>query len=287
MTKIAIVGESGFLASRIINEAKNKKIKIKTFSKKNFNLFEKTSIKKLSTKIKIYDRIIFCAAIAPVKNLSELNDNLVMLNNFLCNIENLEEKYFLYISSDAVYKDTKQFITEKSDTDLNGSFHGMMHLFRENILKKIFLNTVNLCIVRPTLVYGPQDPHNGYGPNKFIRDFLNKKDIYLFGKGEEKRDHVFVDDLAKVVVRLTALKEKGIFNIASGQVLSFNKISKLIKNKLRSPNKIFFTQRKGKLHHLGLRKFDITKLNKFNKKFKMTKLKDYLSVLKNIKTYNN
>ena len=96
MTKIAIVGESGFLASRIINEAKNKKIKIKTFSKKNFNLFDKTSIKKLSTKIKIYDRIIFCAAIAPVKNLSQLNDNLVMLNNFLCNIENLEEKYFLY-----------------------------------------------------------------------------------------------------------------------------------------------------------------------------------------------
>jgi nucleoside-diphosphate-sugar epimerase len=287
MTKIAIVGESGFLASRIINEAKNKKIKIKTFSKKNFNLFDKKSIKKLSTKIKIYDRIIFCAAIAPVKNLSQLNDNLVMLNNFLCNIENLEEKYFLYISSDAVYKDTKQFLTEKSDTDLNGSFHGMMHLFRENILKKIFFNSGNLCIVRTTLVYGPQDPHNGYGPNKFIRDFLNKKDIYLFGKGEEKRDHVFVDDLAKVVVRLTASKEKGIFNIASGQVLSFNKISKLIKNKLRSPNKLFFTQRKGKLHHLGLRKFDITKLNKFNKKFKMTKLKDYLSVLKNIKTYNN
>ena len=37
---------------------------------------------------------------------------------------------------------------------------------RENILK---LLNIKLCIVRPTLVYGANDPHNGYGPNKFIR----------------------------------------------------------------------------------------------------------------------
>ena len=41
-----------------------------------------------------------------------------------------------------------------------------MHFMREEMLK---ITTNNLCIVRPTLVYGDNDPHNGYGPNKFVR----------------------------------------------------------------------------------------------------------------------
>jgi len=38
-----------------------------------------------------------------------------------------------------------------------------MHLTREMILKNKF-NKI-LCILRPTLIYGPGDSHNGYGPN--------------------------------------------------------------------------------------------------------------------------
>ena len=47
-----------------------------------------------------------------------------------------------------------------------------MHLMRENMLK---LLDVKLCIVRPTLIYGTNDPHNGYGPNQFIRLAQSKK----------------------------------------------------------------------------------------------------------------
>ena len=74
------------------------------------------------------------------------------------------------------------------------SLHGLMHLVREKILLNIAKN--NLCILRPTLIYGEKDPHNGYGPNQFVRRAMKNFSIELFGKGEEKRDHIWVNDLA-------------------------------------------------------------------------------------------
>ena len=56
-----------------------------------------------------------------------------------------------------------------------------------------------ITIVRPTLIYGSSDPHNGYGPNQFIRLAQAKKDLSLFGRGEEKRDHVNVNDVGNII----------------------------------------------------------------------------------------
>jgi nucleoside-diphosphate-sugar epimerase len=41
------------------------------------------------------------------------------------------------------------------------------------------------------------DPHNGYGPNRFRRLAAAGQEIVLFGGGEERRDHVLVDDVAR------------------------------------------------------------------------------------------
>ena len=56
-----------------------------------------------------------------------------------------------------------------------------------------------LAFLRPTLIYGANDPHNGYGPNRFRRQAAKGETITLFGEGEEKRDHVPVDDVAALV----------------------------------------------------------------------------------------
>ena len=50
-----------------------------------------------------------------------------------------------------------------------------MHLRREKILRSKFKN--RLCILRPTLIYGPHDSHDGYGPNRFVKLGVNKKNI--------------------------------------------------------------------------------------------------------------
>ena len=149
-----------------------------------------------------------------------------------------------------------------------------MHLIRENYLLNIFQE--KMCIVRPTLVFGPDDPHNGYGPNKFVREIKKKNSINLFGKGEERRDHIFIDDLSYFISRLVINKFYGHINLATGQVHSFYSIAKKIVSINGNNSKIKFIKRSGPMPHLGLRSFNISKLKKLFPKYKIN------SSLKNI-----
>ena len=94
-----------------------------------------------------------------------------------------------------------------------------MHLIRENMLNEL---DCLKSFIRPTLVYGKNDPHNGYGPNKFIRCAQNNEKIILFGKGEERRDHIHVDNVADIVFHTTVNQIGGTINAVSGNVISFN-----------------------------------------------------------------
>ena len=56
----------------------------------------------------------------------------------------------------------------------------MMHIIRESILGKKFGKKI--LIIRPTLIYGKHDNHNGYGPNQFLRLAQKNKNIHLLEK---------------------------------------------------------------------------------------------------------
>ena len=60
-----------------------------------------------------------------------------------------------------------------------------MHLIREIMLENVC--NKNLCIVRPTLVYGEGDPHNGYGPNRFIKLIKKKSRLNYLEEGRVTR----------------------------------------------------------------------------------------------------
>ena len=98
--------------------------------------------------------------------------NIKILSNVVQSLKNILFNQLIYISSDAVFKDDAKIIKETTEkTPL--SLHGNMHLIRENVLKNYF--NEKLCILRPTLIYGKKDPHNGYGPNKFLRKITSNQ----------------------------------------------------------------------------------------------------------------
>ena len=262
--RVIILGSGGFISSEIEKILELNNTKYLGLKRENIDLLKETSSLKLKKIIKKNDIILFIAAIAPAKNSHDLIKNLIILKNVCNNIDHKKIRKIIYISSDAVYSDTKKKISEKSET-IPTSLHGTMHLVRENYLRNIY--NKKLCIVRPTLIYGSNDPHNSYGPNSFIRKYLNNENISLFGKGEELRDHVWVKDAANIIVNIIYNNFFGIINIATGKTISFYKIAKTI-NQLKRGNskKIFFTKRNGPMPHNGLRKFDIKILkNKFKK----------------------
>lgn len=257
--QIIILGAGGFLSGAIEKEL-NKFFQVINLNKKKVDLKNIVSLMNLSKRLIGDDIIIFAASEAPVKNNSMFLENIKMSINFIKLFSNYKFKLFLYISSDAVYEDKK--ILNENSKALPNSLHGLMHLTRENLFKN-FLNCP-ITIVRPTLVYGPNDPHNSYGPNSFFRLTKKGKDIFLFGRGEEQRDHIFIDDLAKIIKILIKKNKKGIYNIASGKVLSFYNIAKKIVSLNNNITKIKYIERNGPMHHLGYRSFCIKKIKKLN-----------------------
>jgi nucleoside-diphosphate-sugar epimerase len=158
------------------------------------------------------------------------------------------------ISSDAVYADGPLPLTEATPTATT-SMHGAMHVAREIA----FASTIKapLAILRPSLLYGADDPHNGYGPNRFRRLANAGEDIVLFGEGEERRDHVLIEDVAEIVFRVLERRSTGALNVATGAVHSFRDIAEQVVG--AAPRKVAIkgSPRSGPMPHNGYRPFDI------------------------------
>ena len=151
--RIIILGAGSFVISEFVKNLKKHKMKFIPINKKKIDLVNRNSIKKLDKIIRKGDSVIFSSAIAPVKTIEMLNDNLKICTNVFSCLKKKKISYLLYISSDAVYSDSSHSLKEISETNPN-NLHGFMHLMRENILK---LLDTRFCIVRPTLVYGTED----------------------------------------------------------------------------------------------------------------------------------
>ena len=220
------------------------------------------------------DTIVFIAAEAPVKNEKMLINNLIMSSTLVSALKNKILRQFIYVSSDAVYADSKKKINEKS-SKAPDSFHGLMHLSREKTFQSYF--SKNLLILRPTLIYGKEDTHLGYGPNKFLFLALKKLPLSIFGNGEEKRDHVYIDYLIDIFFKCINRKASGALNLVSGQVSSFRYIAETIQKKLDIKSKIIKIKRSGPMPHNGYRAFDIKTLNTFFGKIKKISINDGLN----------
>ena len=270
--RIVVLGSNSFVAKNVIKnlQKEKKKITVIKISKKKIDLEKRKNVLKLKSFFKEDDTIFFVAARAPAKNHKDYLYNLRICKNIILALEKIKISHLIYLSSDAVYSDIDKKIHENSPTKPK-NYHGLMHLKRENLIKKKFGNV--LTIVRPTLIYGIKDPHNGYGPNKFMRLAKKNKKIEIFGKGEELRDHVYIDDVSNIIKKIIFYKNFGIYNIASGKVVSFLNIANQCIKMSKSKSKILRLDRKiNKLPHNGYRPFDIKKLKKLINKNKITQL---------------
>jgi len=267
------MGAKGFVGSASSKILKNNEINVLELSRSDVDLLSDGADKKLAAHLKTSDTLIVTSANAPVKNLPMLLDNLRMLQN-VCNALKIQPvKHLVYISSDAVYSDSSEPLHEKSCAEPQ-SLHGAMHITREVMLK--FEVECPSVFIRPTLVYGIKDPHNGYGPNRFVRLAKENKDIVLFGEGEEKRDHVFIEDLAEIVRLCVVNRTVGIINAVSGAVTSFRECAQLVVDISKSSSRILSSPRLGPMPHNGYRAFDSALLHINFPKFKCTSLRDGL-----------
>ena len=117
-------------------------------------------------------------------------------------MKQLKLKNLIYASSSSVYGDSKTFpFTE--NLDLNPlNFYGQTKLLNEkiaNIYKKNFkINTIGL---RFFTIYGPIGRPDMFIP-KIIKKIKKNEKIELFNQGNHFRDFTYVEDAAKIILKM-------------------------------------------------------------------------------------
>jgi len=220
------------------------------------------------------DTLVLISAKAPVRDVPMLSANIRMAEAVVTAVSHQSVAHVVYVSSDAVYGDSPARLAEHSATE-PGSLHGVMHLARELALTQSL--SIPIGILRPTLIYGVDDPHNGYRPNRFRRLAAEGKGITLFGEGEEKRDHVLVDDVAELLQRMLFHRSEGVMNAATGDVTSFRAIAEHVVALFDTPVAITGTPRNGPMPHNGFRPFDPIATAAAFPEFRYTPLKEGLA----------
>jgi UDP-glucose 4-epimerase len=250
--RVIVLGAGGFIGGATARRLRSDGIEVLALGRESCDLLAADAAAKLTEELRPDDVLIFVSARAPVKNVAMLLENIRMGEAVCAALKNRPVAHVIYISSDAVYKDSAEPISESSCAE-PGSLHGVMHLTREVILRSAFSGP--LAFVRPTLTYGIADPHNGYGPNRFRRLAAEGEDLVLFGEGEEQRDHVAVDDIAGLVRRIVLHRSTGIANAVSGEVVSFRALAEFVAAQFTPTVAIQGSPRSGPMPHNGLRPF--------------------------------
>ena len=252
--RTVVLGAAGFGGGAIVDRLRADGAHVLALGRAELDLQAPGAGEALAGMLRQDDAVVCVAARAPVKSAAMLRENLVIVEAIAHALRAAPVSHIVNIGSDAIYADSTAPLDESSPRAPT-SLHGVMHLARELILAEA-AGGAPLCTLRPTLIYGARDPHNGYGPNRFRRLAAAGQKIVLFGEGEERRDHVWIEDVARLASLVLSHKSRGALNAATGTLVSFRRLAELLCASSGSPVPIEASPRRGPMPHGGYRAFD-------------------------------
>ncbi|HYR89129.1 MAG TPA: NAD(P)-dependent oxidoreductase [Terriglobia bacterium] len=228
--RIVLLGANGFVSRelrRVFDQAGVAHIAV---GSDQVNLIDASAADQLVDIVRPHDSVVFASALTPDKGRDNatLMKNLRMGDNVCGFLSKARCGHMLYISSDGVYHSRSHLINEESPCETD-DLYAISHIVREKLLVHACQKAgVPLAIVRPCAIYGPGDTHNSYGPNRFIRTAIKEGKITLFGGGEECRDHIYVRDVAEIILRCLMQGSAGVLNVVSGRAWSFREVAEFV-----------------------------------------------------------
>jgi nucleoside-diphosphate-sugar epimerase len=208
------------------------------------------------------------------------------LNLLAASKENGVEK-FVFASSGAVYKaEVPDYINENVEYGPESPYAATKVC--SEVYCKAFRKIYNMetVILRFFNVYGPRRENSTYGGavTNFMLNVMNGKEVTVYGSGNDKRDYVYVKDVANAVCLALGEGASGEFNVGSGVGTSTLDMLKEIENVVGKKAKtVRGPARQGDTPR---RVADITKISKafgykpaYQLKDGLAGLRDYLSEL--------
>lgn len=267
--RVVVIGAGGFVGGAIVGELWTRSIPVLPLTRRELDLTKPDAAAVLAGLLAPDDSVVMVSAVAPAKTVGQLMANLRMAEAVCAALAQRPIDHLVYVSSDAVYADDANPVTESSRC-APSTLHGMMHAARELMLRSS--TSAPAAMLRPTLIYGAADPHSGYGPNRFRREAEKGGPIRIFGEGEEKRDHVLVDDVARLAVLILMHRSAGALNAVTGVSTSFHDVAHATARLFGPQMRVESLARQGPPPHLTHRFFDITACLKAFPTFRFTPL---------------
>lgn len=271
--RAVILGARGFVGRYLHPLLEAEDIPVLAIGSQDLDLAAVDTSERLAAQLRDDDAVVMLSAITPDKgrDTTALLRNLAMAKTVCDAIAKQPVAHIVYISSDAVYPFDRGLVNEESPAapiDL----YGCMHRTREVMFQSA--GGAPTAVLRPTLIYGPGDTHNSYGPNRFRRAATKEGKITLGGNGEETRDHIYVEDVARLIALVLRHRSSGCLNLATGRSLSFHDLAGLVAERAAKPVEIILTPRGAPITH---RAFDITACRKAFPDFVFTPLESGLA----------
>lgn len=263
---ILLTGSNGFLGKSIYSEISS--FEVKTLGRTNTDI--KIDLRnKFKYSLGTFNCVIHAAgkAHSVPKNPSEAQAfwdvNVIGTRNLLNALEAQPPKYFVYVSSVAVYGKMSGNLIDEENSLLAQDPYGKSKIEAEKIVKKWCIKKNIICtILRLPLVVGVNPPGN---LGSMIHGI--KKGYYFnIAGGNAKKSMVLASDIAKFILK--AAEVGGTYNLADGCHPNFNELSYLISKQLGKkfvPNMpLFFAKVIAKFGDLFGDKFPINS-NKLSK----------------------
>ncbi|ARV06353.1 nucleoside-diphosphate-sugar epimerase [Polaribacter sp. SA4-10] len=144
---------------------------------------------------------------------------------------------FIYMSSVKAAADVVEGVLTEEVTPNPVSVYGKSKLAAENyILSKVIPSTKRVYILRPCMIHGPKNKGN----LNLLYRFISKGIPYPFGKYENKRSYVSVENLCFIINELidNSKIESGVYNIADDESVSTKELVTIIGETINKPSKI-------------------------------------------------
>jgi GDP-L-fucose synthase len=257
--KIFLAGHKGLLGSALLRQLKKKKLKILTLDRKKIDLESKQTLEKWFKRNKP-DYVINAAAKAGgIEDNDKFPVNYMLDNiKIQTNLIELSHKYkikkFLFIGSSCIYPKFSKIPIKETEL-LKGQLeptnqwyaltkiHGvkMCEAYNKQYKK-------NFSCVMPTNLFGPNDK---YGKSAHVIPALIKRihfaklknhtNVKVWGNGKPKREFMFVDDCAKIIIKILLKKNYfKLINIGTGKDITIKKLAEKICTVVGYSGKIVF-----------------------------------------------
>jgi ADP-L-glycero-D-manno-heptose 6-epimerase len=297
--RVLVTGGAGFIGSNVVKVLENKGAKVfvlDDFSSANFKNLEgfKGEVicadildEKILKKLPKVNAVIHEAAITDTTLKDDRKMVMVNFNGFknvldFCLKKNIK---FIYASSAGVYGDGPSPMKETQILKPLNTYAYSKYLC-DCLASKVMKKTKTLIVgLRYFNVYGPWEHHKKKAASMIYQLFLQIKDNRrprIFKYGEQKRDFIYVKDVARITVESLNLKKSIILNVGTGRARSFNEIIDIINRLLNKSLKPDYFDNPYKEVYQEYTEADITLLKKVGMqvKFDLERgIKDYIENL--------